>query len=350
MHREPLAERLANEIRSRGPISASAFIGAALYDPAEGFYVRAGATGRAGRRGDFLTAPEVGPLFGAVLANALDTWWIDAGEPDDWVVREVGAGPGTLARSIIAAAPACLERRALRLELVELSDAQRSMHPVDGAIESFSASPAGRCDVVLANELLDNLPFDIAQRSVEGWREVLVDIRGAAFVEHLGGIVDIDLGVDAEPGIQLPLHRAAGEWIRANRSASCRLLAFDYAAPIDVLAERDGGWLRTFREHGAGTHWLDQPGSQDITTDLAVEQIVAAADGLLMTSQAQYLRVHGIEALVREGREIWEAGAPAGGLAALKGRSRVREAETLLDPDGMGAFTVFEWAPAARST
>jgi SAM-dependent MidA family methyltransferase len=345
VHRESLAERLANEIRSRGPISASAFIGAALYDPTDGFYTRSRATGRAGRRGDFLTAPEVGPLFGAVIASAIDAWWIEAGEPAAWVVREVGAGPGTLARSIIAAAPSCLERGALRLELVELSAAQRSIHPTGGVIESFSVSPTGRCDVILANELLDNLPFDIVQRSSNGWREVLVDTEGGAFVEHLGEIVDAGLGADVDPGIQLPIHRDAGGWIRANRSPNCRLVALDYAAPTSGLAARDGGWLRTFREHGAGTHWLDHPGSQDITTDLAVEQIVAAADEPLLTTQAQFLHSHGIAELVQEGRAIWEAGAAAGGLAALKGRSRVREAETLVDPDGMGSFTVFEWLP-----
>ena len=78
---------------------------AALYDPEDGFYASGGS---AGRRGDFLTAPEVGPLYGAVLARALDTWWAELGRPDPFVVVEAGAGPGTLARSVLAAAPACL--------------------------------------------------------------------------------------------------------------------------------------------------------------------------------------------------------------------------------------------------
>ena len=49
-----------------------AFVDAALYDPGEGFYATGG---QAGRRGDFITAPEVGPLFGAVVSNAIDHWW-----------------------------------------------------------------------------------------------------------------------------------------------------------------------------------------------------------------------------------------------------------------------------------
>ena len=346
MSRGSLAERLAAEIRSQGPLSASAFIDAALYDPDGGFYTRPGDNGRAGRRGDFLTAPEVGPLFGAVVADALDTWWAEAGEPDRWIVRDVGAGPGTLGRAILAAAPRCLQTGALRLQLVEISASQRALHPVDAAISSIATdvSATGRCDVVVANELLDNLPFDMAERSPDGWREVLVDVEDGEFVESLGSLVD-ELGeIRAELGARLPVARRAVDWIRQARATGARLVLFDYAAPTEELLSR-GGWLRTFRDHGAGSEWLVDPGSQDITVDLPVEQIVAASDRPSVRSQAEFLEIHGLSALVEEGRALWEAGAATGGLAALKGRSRIREAETLVDPEGMGAFTVFEWPP-----
>jgi SAM-dependent MidA family methyltransferase len=64
-----LADRLAARIRGGGPLTFGDYMEAALYDERAGFY---GAHGSAGRRGDFLTSPEVGPLFGAVLARALD--------------------------------------------------------------------------------------------------------------------------------------------------------------------------------------------------------------------------------------------------------------------------------------
>src|SRR5581483_9566243 len=84
---------------------------------------------------DFLTSPEVGPLFGAVLANALDTWWRDVGEPDPYVVVEAGAGPGTLARHVLDANPACAP--ALRYVLVErspgLRDIQSTRLPMEPA-------------------------------------------------------------------------------------------------------------------------------------------------------------------------------------------------------------------------
>ncbi|NBN96345.1 MAG: hypothetical protein EBV41_01760, partial [Actinobacteria bacterium] len=94
-------------------------------------------TGRAGRRGDFLTSPEVGPLFGTVVAQALDAWWHELGEPDPFVVVDAGAGPGTLARSVLAARPACSE--ALRYVAVEVSADQRATHPE--GIESRAELP-----------------------------------------------------------------------------------------------------------------------------------------------------------------------------------------------------------------
>ena len=84
---------------------------AALYDPDGGFYAT---TGGAGRRGDFLTSPEVGPLFGAVIARALDAWWAEQAHPDPWFVIEAGAGAGTLARAVLAAEPGLRAGPALR--------------------------------------------------------------------------------------------------------------------------------------------------------------------------------------------------------------------------------------------
>ena len=100
-----LEDRIAAAIGRRGPVPFSEVMEAALYDPAHGFYATSGA---AGRRGDFLTSPEVGPVFGAVIARALDRWWRDTGEPDPFVVVEGGAGVGTLAVSVLAARPSVL--------------------------------------------------------------------------------------------------------------------------------------------------------------------------------------------------------------------------------------------------
>ena len=351
------------------PIPVSVFVERALYDPETGFYERGG---RAGRRGDFVTSPEVGPLFGAVLATALDGWWDEAGRPDPFVVHEHGAGPGTLARGVVQARPRC--GPALRWALVERSEAQRALHPDhlphlgapgdDAAwpapgggplVASAGRRPCGPAHVVLANELLDNLPFDLAERGSSRWEEVrLVEGPGGTWTEVL---VPLDtaraalldrLAPGAEPGCRAPLQGAAGEWVAAGLDQLApggRLLVLDYGATTAELAARPWErWVRTFRRHERGGAPWGDPGHQDVTVEVAWDQVGGASrppDG--RRPQAEVLRAWGIDALVEEGRRLWRDRTGPADLAALRARSRVVESEALLDPDGLGGFAVAEW-------
>lgn len=346
MTAEPLAERLARQIATEGPITSSAFIDAALYDPVDGFYGASAAAGRAGRRGDFLTSAEVGPLFGAVIARAVDHWWQLAGQPSRFRVEEHGAGPGTLARAVLLAAPDVLTAGALQWDLVEQSAGQRAAHPEHPALRSLGVSAAEAPDVVVANELLDNLPFDIVRFDGTVWRRIDVGLHDDRFIAVDGAEVAAPpAAAGAVRGATLPVHYAARDWIAGRRvSGAKRVVVFDYGAPTAELLGRGGGWLRTFRGHGEAGDWLAAPGTCDITSDLALEQL---CDDATVTTQAEWLRGHGIDDLVAEGRAIWEAGASVGDLAAIRGRSRIGEAEALLDPDGLGGFMVLEWVLAA---
>ncbi|MEX2293533.1 MAG: SAM-dependent methyltransferase, partial [Acidimicrobiales bacterium] len=272
---------LRDVIERHGPVGFDVLVDIALYNSDHGFYATGG---KAGRRGDFITSPEVGPLFGAVVARALDNWWREAGEPEVFVVVEAGAGPGTLAKSVVRAEPACA--RALRYVLVESSAAQRAQHTTglvlgdsaaafaaltipddDGPRADLPNGPIvvsvphlprlpGPC-VVLANELLDNLPFGLAERTADGWDEVRVGLAGDSLVE-----VRVPLGADearsvkglapqATPGDRIPMQRAAASWLadaRALAGASGRVVAFDYATTTaDLAARPQAEWLRTYR-------------------------------------------------------------------------------------------------------
>ncbi|MFW2381967.1 MAG: hypothetical protein ACN4GZ_09430, partial [Acidimicrobiales bacterium] len=113
-----------------------------LYGP-DGFYT----TGRgvAGRRtGDFITSPEVGPLFGRLIGRWLDSVWDDAKRPARMPVIDLGSGPGTLARAIERSDPRCLG--SLEITSVDLADPNETPSALEGSI-------------VIANELLDNIPF-----------------------------------------------------------------------------------------------------------------------------------------------------------------------------------------------
>jgi SAM-dependent MidA family methyltransferase len=288
------------------------FMEDALYG-ADGFYRRRGGAGRRGA--DFITSVEVGPLFGAVFANALDTWWEELGRPDPYVVIEGGAGRGALRDGILAAAKS----------------------PIAYVAVEFDDPWPERADVVIANELLDNLPFKIAERVEDGWVEVLVTDHGY----ELGAPIDHETLPGAPSsvvGTRLPFHTHAIAWVARARATARRVALVDYGTRTTAeLVGRE--WLRTYREHGRGGDPLVDPGSQDITCDVAFDQL--APDRL--TSQADWLRAHSIDALVDSARQTWTERASIGDLEALKARSRVTEADALLDPEGLGAFLVAEW-------
>ena len=333
----------------------------ALYDPEHGFYA---AHGSAGRRGDFITSPEVGPLFGAVVARALDSWWHEAGSPDPFVVVEAGAGAGALARSVLAAAPACAPT--LRYVLVERSARLRKRHgeylalessahafapdreeddhderplhlPTGPIVVSLSELPRVAANAVIANELLDNLPVDLLERSGDRTCEVRVGLDGDRLTEVL---VPSELSI--ETGRE-PVQNAAARWVHDARDIGGRVVVIDYADTTASMAARPWtDWLRTYREHHRGSDPLTDLGAQDITCEVAVDQLPPPTSN---TAQADWLRLHGIDDLVEEGRAVWAERAHLGDLEAVKARSRVSEAEALTDPFGLGAFRVLEWAP-----
>jgi SAM-dependent MidA family methyltransferase len=195
---------------------------------------------------------------------------------------------------------------------------------------------------VVVNELLDNLPFDLLEHTPTGWAEMHVGVDGDQLVEVL--VPGPSLPLVAPAGSRVPRQDAAARWVRDAIDAAGgggRVVAFDYASTTEELAHRPwDDWVRTYRNHARGGAPLEALGTQDITCEVAVDQLPRPASD---RAQADWLRAHGIDELVEEGRRIWQERAAIGDLAAVRARSRIPEAEALLDPSGLGAFRVLEW-------
>jgi NADH dehydrogenase [ubiquinone] 1 alpha subcomplex assembly factor 7 len=374
--RDELVERIGRE----GPIPFDDFVEVALYGDG-GFFTRARGAGRAGR--DFVTSPEVGPLFAALVARALDAWWRELGDPDPFLVVEAGAGRGRLAADVLASSPDCAaalryvlverspELRAAQRELLVLEPFEDALGPMvrteeDAAIPVVGMGPIATAlaelpavpltGVVLANELLDNLPFRVVDLGVDGWMEVRVASDGERFVETLVPASD-ELVIEAELvaagaariGARLPVPTGIPDWLHACANVLRRgiLVVVDYAAGGAELVDRgQEGWLRTYRDHDRGAAPLDAPGEQDLTVDVPAEYLVHAAGraGFRLVAeapQAEWLAGLGIDELVADAREQWDARAHVGDLEAVRHRSRVTEAAALVDPGGLGAHRVF---------
>lgn len=217
-------------------------------------------------------------------------------------------------------------------------------------------------DVIFANELLDNVPLSVFERvgiddpDDPDWVQVMVappEPPSTTWVEHLqpgepdDAVLVRRLTPDAPVGARAPLQTRAGEWLTdalERVGPTGTVVVIDYCrSTADMAVIDQSEWLRTYRGHQRCGSPLEDPGSRDITCDVAIDQLGLVRRPSENHSQADWLRDLGIDELVDEGRRIWTEKAASPDLAAMRARSRISEAEALCDPDGLGAFRVLIW-------
>jgi SAM-dependent MidA family methyltransferase len=179
------------------------------------------------------------------------------------------------------------------------------------------------------------------------WMEAFVaQTPDGVFVEvlHKPSALPAVLPQNAALGSRVPIQDAAFAWVSNALSLIERgsLLMFDYCTDTtaEVAAMPWREWLRTYKDHERGGHYLLEPGSQDVTAQVVLDQPPA---GFVAMSQAKFLQQWGIDELVLEGNAYWESLTGAPDVAAIKMRSRATEAQSLLALDGLGGFTALEW-------
>jgi SAM-dependent MidA family methyltransferase len=307
-HSARLHEAIAAAIRAAGGwIGFDRYMDLALYAPGLGYYAAGGARkfGDAAAGGDFVTAPEISPLF----ASALATQVADVARQAPAQVVEFGAGSGVLARDLIAA----VARRGVKLAryaIVEVSPdlAQRQRALLAGlGVEWLDAPPAGFEGVMIANEVLDVMPVRlfVMRDGVPRERGVGLDGDRLAFVERdaddalAAAVAAIQQEVGPLPdGYGSELGLAAAAWMRSAADWLARgvLLAIDYGFPRREYyhPQRLMGTLMCHYRHRAHADPLWLPGLNDITAHVDFTAIADAAhaaglDVLGYTSQAHFL-------------------------------------------------------------
>jgi SAM-dependent MidA family methyltransferase len=342
--------RVADEIRARiaaagGWLPFSAFMDAALYAPGLGYYV----TERPvfGAPGDFVTAPELSPLFAACVANCVAALLARAGGGD---VLEFGAGSGRFAGDVFE----CLlrlEAPVRRYRIVEPSPAFTRRQQALLAAAPACAPHAERFEwlaapprepwqgVAFANEVVDALPVDRFRVGAHGVEAIGVAATAGGFEwrpraagEALAaavGALQRELPAPMPAGFVSELRPGQGAWLASATAAMARgaLLVVDYGLPRAQYyhASRDGGTLCAFRRHRRVEDVLAHPGIQDLTAwvDFSALADAAAEAGLALggfATQAHFLVAAGIE---RELSRIGEALEEHGRLALRDAANRM---------------------------
>lgn len=349
----PLGRILAGRIQQSGPITFRDWMQACLYHPQHGYYRRGQPT--VGREGDFLTSPEVHPLFGAAIGHSAAALWKQLDRPSPFCIAEIGPGTGALAESLIRRLHAAEPELAASIEytLVEpdLQRASAQRQRLGSLAETSAKADLADLDagqhLIVANELLDALPVHLLRFEAGRWRELYVDYSpGGGFqtissdpssdslLDPLRTIAPADQQV-VEVGPERGRIVASLAGALADRGL---LLLFDYGYRRERLyaSWRRDGTLMTFRRHVPGDDPLAHPGEQDITAHVDIDQIREAARAAGLTplptpSQAEWL--HNL------GAAVLPAVADAGGDTAAYLAAR-RAAETLTDPGGLGRIAV----------
>ncbi|MBI5157846.1 MAG: SAM-dependent methyltransferase [Acidimicrobiia bacterium] len=343
-----LIDRIASEISERGPMFFDRFMEMALYDLEAGFF-GAGRL-RSHRTGDFLTSPEVSPLFGEALARFVVAEADRRGDLD--VVIDCGAGSGSLLAAAlphlgdigavaVEVSPAARQALAARLPAIR----------VVGSLDEVGGRVRG---VIVANELLDNLPAAVAVRSVDGWLEEAVIVADASLrattVPARPEVMEwaVRHAAALPPGSRVEVQLAAGKWLRTaiGMLDAGAVVVIDYGDTTAGLADRRAeGTMRTYRAHHLGPDPLLEPGATDITMDVDFSALMAVAESSRAateyTTQAEFLTTWGLRQQLSTLRHEELAAARTGStMERLQLRSRVTEAETLLHPRGLGDFRV----------
>lgn len=304
-----LKRRIGDEIVAAGGwIGFDRFMELALYAPGMGYY--SGGAHKFGAAGDFVTAPEISPLFARTLATQV-TQILALSAPQ---MIEVGAGSGRLAADLLLE----LELRSAlpeRYSILDLSGelrqrqratiSQRALHLLD-RVDWLDRLPEHFDGLVLANELLDAMPVQLVV-----WHDAAVHERGVAWEDDqfawrdrpaTGRLLDKARAVAEEfpldDGYVGEICLAAADWTASWASilGHGALLLIDYGFPRHEFyhPQRDTGTLMCHYRHQAHGEPFFLPGLQDITAHVDFTAIVEAGfdaglEFLGYTTQAAFL-------------------------------------------------------------
>ncbi len=319
-----MLSRLRDEIRRGGGwISFARYMELVLHEPGLGYY--AGRARKLGAEGDFVTAPELGSLFGRTLARQLKAL--------PYPILEFGAGSGALAEALLGQGD-------LDYSILETSADLRARQQarLGNRVKWLERLPERIRAVVIANEVVDAMPVHAV-----AWRPGGIMERGVAFSGGLrweeraaqGALLQEAKSLEVPVPYESEIGLVARAWMRslAERLDEGAVFVFDYGFPRREYyhPQRTTGTLMCHYRHQAHADPFAHPGEQDVTAhvDFSALAEAAAAGGLEVlgyATQAQFLVNCGITEVLGEANLD----------NALRYAPLAAEAQKLLSPAEMG--------------
>ncbi len=320
-----LKDMIREEIRQAGGrLRFDHFMAAALYHLELGYYTHAGQI--FGEGGDFVTAPELTPLFGRCLARQAQQVLTALGGGG---VVEFGAGSGVLAETvlrelealgclpehytIVDVSPSLIQRQQQRL--------RQNLPHLYERVQWREQCPPGFRGLVIGNEVLDALPVHKVRFRRDGQhQELYVADQDGRFVwqagepssprlaQHLARVYQ-QHGAEMVDGYESEINLAAERWLSAlaETMAQGSIILIDYGFPRHEFfhPDRHQGTLMCHYQHHVHPDPLILPGLQDITshvdfTAIAETALEAGLEVAGFTSQAYFLIACGIEQMLAE--------------------------------------------------
>lgn len=303
---------------SDGGLPFDRFMELALYAPGTGYYVNG--RQKFGEHGDFVTAPEISPMFAQCLATQVAECLEALGHGD---VLEFGAGSGIMAAGLLASLRSLdrLPERYLILELsadlqqVQRETLQREVPELVSRVQWLQVlPPSDFVGVVVGNELLDAMPVHRVRRHAGAWQELSVVVDQNGFADHWHALRSAGLDAalasiwplpdDVADGYASEINLRLQPWLHAiaERMQRGYLLLIDYGYTQQEYyhPERNKGTLICHFRHRAYADPYLLPGLQDITANVDFTALARAADATGFelagyTTQAHFLIDNGLD-------------------------------------------------------
>jgi len=313
-HSEKLISVIRDEIESSEiqSISFRRYMEMALYQPNLGYYVSG--NHKIGEKGDFITAPEISPLFSKCVANQCKQILEKVGG----CVLELGAGSGKMACDILLeleqlnqlpekyyildVSPELIQRQKQTLQ----QDAPHLFH----LVEWLTTIPKKIIGVILGNEVLDAMPVDVFTQQDSNVYEHHVAWKNETLTEVLKPANKklkqqvINLKIKHEKPYTSEINPNITAWFenisQAMQQGLILLIDYGYTRQEYYLNERDKGTLICHYQHLVNEAPLHYPGLQDITANVDFTAVAEGADAVGLnvsgfTSQVHFLANTGLE-------------------------------------------------------